>query len=91
MFLIPRKLPRPPIDLILVGGSLLLAFIAGRVALSSPASDGPWIDLCFLGAVLIFLIGMVRIIVRTFSIEHELEELSTVPERRSNETDAAAK
>jgi hypothetical protein len=87
----PHNLPRPPIDLILIGASLLAAIVAGRAALADPASHAFWIDLLFLGAVLLFLVGMIRVIVRTFSIEHELEEMSAVPGHGRNETDAAAK
>ena len=50
-----------------------------------------WIDVLFLAAVLIFLIGIVRILVRTFSIEDELDELALVREHRRHESDTAAK
>jgi len=87
----PIKLPRPPIDLILISISMLMAAFAGRTVLLNPTANDAWIDVLFLSAVLIFLIGIVRVLVRTFSIEDELEELSTVREHRRNETDAAAK
>jgi hypothetical protein len=91
MFRSPLKLPHPPIDLILIGVSLLLALFAGQAALVSPSAHDLWLDALFLGAVLIFLVGMVRVLVRAFSIEHDLEEMSAVSNHRRDETDAAAK
>lgn len=87
---IPR-IPRPPLDLLFTVAALLLSLAAGSAILQAPTGRDSWADILFLGSVTLFLLGVVRFLVRALDIEDELDDLPTAVESVRHESDPAGK
>jgi hypothetical protein len=87
------RVPRPPLDLVFSLAGLLLALAVGHTILQMPTAHDSWADLLFLGAVTMFLVGIVRFLVRALDIEDDLEDLPVAATSRyaTHESDSTRK